>query len=57
MNVDLEEFEGNVKRYAYSTDVQSSARKALEELVKLVEVRGFPFNEQELIFQNEKAML
>ena len=44
--VDLEEFEANVKRYAYSKDVQSSARRALEELVKLVEVRGFPFNEK-----------
>lgn len=55
--VDREEFERNVKRYAYSTELQSSARKALEELVKLVELRGFPFNEQELIFQNEKAML
>jgi len=44
--VDLEEFERNATRYAYSTAIQSGARKAIDQLVELIETRRFPFNER-----------
>lgn len=43
--VDLEDFEANAARYGYSEGVQQSARKALTELVGLIENRTFPFND------------
>lgn len=39
--LDLEDFEAN----RYPLDVQQHARRALEELIGLVETRAFPFNE------------
>ena len=43
--LDLEDFEENAKRYAYPEDVQANARRALAELIELIEARAFPFNE------------
>lgn len=43
--VDVEDFERNAMRYGYSAAVQKEARNALNELVKLIETRAFPFND------------
>lgn len=41
--VDLEDFEVNAKRYNYSLEIQTNAKRALSELVTLIERRSFPF--------------
>jgi protein associated with RNAse G/E len=41
--LDLEEFEANSKAYGYSTEEQSSAAAAVEELIRLIQAREFPF--------------
>jgi protein associated with RNAse G/E len=43
--LDLEEFETNAERYGYSDEVELRARKAVEELISLIETRQFPFDE------------
>src|SRR5215475_7511544 len=43
--VDLEDFERNASRFGYPQAVQTSARKALDELIELIKRREFPFNE------------
>ena len=43
--LDLEDFESNAASYGYSNDVHQNARKALGELVGLIESQAFPFNE------------
>ena len=43
--LDVEDFEENAKRYAYPADVQTNARRALSEVIELIESRAFPFNE------------
>ncbi|HET6978615.1 MAG TPA: DUF402 domain-containing protein [Pyrinomonadaceae bacterium] len=43
--LDVEDFEENAKRYSYPNDVQLNARRALSELIELIEARAFPFNE------------
>ena len=43
--LDLEDFEENATRYAYPDEVQANARRALAELISLIEARAFPFNE------------
>lgn len=43
--LDVDDFEENVKRYAYPDEVQANARRALAELISLIEARAFPFNE------------
>src|SRR5467141_342265 len=43
--LDLDDFETNVKHYGYSGEVQSNARQALDELVRMIEGRQFPFLE------------
>ena len=47
--VDVEDFEHNAERFGYSEAVQKEARQALESLVKLIEGRAFPFNDQGLV--------
>lgn len=42
--LDVEDFERNSKRYRYSLGVQDSARRAVEELVPMIELRAFPFD-------------
>jgi protein associated with RNAse G/E len=43
--LDVEDFEENATLYAYSTDVQANAQRALSEVIELIESRAFPFNE------------
>lgn len=42
--LDVEDFERNAKRYGYSAEVQANARRAVDELVKLIETKRFPFS-------------
>jgi protein associated with RNAse G/E len=42
--LDLEEFEANAVRYGYPTQVQASAQDAVNELLKMIRTRAFPFN-------------
>lgn len=44
--VDLDEFQGNAALYGYSAEIRIGAHKGMEDLVKLIEARAFPFNEQ-----------
>ena len=41
----VEDFERNAKHYGYTEAVQANARQALEELVKMIESRAFPFTD------------
>ncbi len=43
--LDLDEFERNAIRYGYPTELQKCARRALDELVAMIEKRAFPFNQ------------
>jgi protein associated with RNAse G/E len=43
--LDVEDFEENARRYAYPEDVQVNARRAVDELIALIESGAFPFNE------------
>lgn len=42
--LDVEDFERNTKRYKYSADVQGNARRAVDELARMIETRAFPFS-------------
>lgn len=42
--LDLEDFEENARNYNYPPDIQNEARRALEELIALIETRAYPFN-------------
>ena len=42
--LDLEEFEQNAARYGYSSEIKQNAKKALTELISLIESRHFPFD-------------
>ena len=41
--LDAEDFETNAKLYAYTEELRANARRALEELVGMIEQRAFPF--------------
>jgi len=43
--LDAEDFESNAARYRYSDDVRQKAAMALTDLTKLIEGRGFPFDQ------------
>lgn len=43
--LDLDEFEINALRYKYPAYVRNRARRAVEEIVALIEARAFPFNQ------------
>lgn len=43
--LDLEDFEENARRYGYAPEVQEHARRAVAELIGLIEARSFPFDE------------
>jgi protein associated with RNAse G/E len=43
--LDEDEFEANAARYHYSRDVRERVRRALAELIELIERREFPFGE------------
>ena len=42
--LDLGEFEENAKKFSYSDDLKQKADKSLEELIRLIEYRKFPFD-------------
>lgn len=42
--LDLDDFETNSQRYGYSAEVQNNARRAVDELVGMIQTRQFPFN-------------
>ena len=44
--VDLDDFESNAERYSYSLETRTSAKRALKELVHLIEKRYFPFTDE-----------
>jgi protein associated with RNAse G/E len=41
--LDLEEFENHSRLYSYPDDVRKNAYNAVEELIRLIEARDFPF--------------
>ena len=43
--LDVDDFEENARRYGYPDEIQARARRALAELIELIEARAFPFNE------------
>lgn len=43
--LDVDDFEENARRYCYPDEVQANARRALAELIGLIEARAFPFDE------------
>jgi protein associated with RNAse G/E len=43
--LDVEDFQENAKRYAYPGALRANALRALRELIELIEMRAFPFNE------------
>jgi protein associated with RNAse G/E len=43
--LDTEDFETNAKRYGYTQEVQANARRAVDELVTMIETRAFPFTD------------
>lgn len=45
--LDLAEFEQNTERYAYPIEIQNNARRAVGELIGLIEARSFPFDEHQ----------
>ncbi len=42
--LDVEDFEKNAEAYSYSVDVKANARRAVAELVNMIESRAFPFD-------------
>jgi protein associated with RNAse G/E len=42
--LDVEDFERNAEDYGYSLEVQANARRAVDELVRMIETPAFPFN-------------
>jgi uncharacterized protein len=43
--LDLENFERNVTAYGYSLEIQANARRAVEELTGMIQLRQFPFDD------------
>jgi protein associated with RNAse G/E len=44
--LDVEDFETNTQRYGYSAEVQTNARRAVDELVRIIQTRQFPFGSE-----------
>ena len=42
--LDMDEFDANAERFKYPQEVRSNARRAIDELLSLIEARRFPFN-------------
>lgn len=43
--LDLEDFETNTRIYGYTDEIRANARQALDELVRMIESRAFPFSD------------
>jgi len=41
--LDREDFEQNVREFGYPAEVEANARRAVDELVRMIETRQFPF--------------
>lgn len=41
--LDVEDFERNATTYEYSLEVQGNARRAVDELIQMIQTRQFPF--------------
>jgi protein associated with RNAse G/E len=41
---DIDDFERNAKVYRYSNEVKDNARRAVDELVLMIQARAFPFD-------------
>src|SRR6266576_1191638 len=41
--LDVEDFQTNAQRYGYSAELQTTARRAVDELVRMIQTRAFPF--------------
>ena len=44
--LDLDDFEQNARRYGYPTKIQESAQEAMAELIRLIDTRAFPFDQE-----------
>jgi uncharacterized protein len=44
--LDAEDFETNAKLYRYPAEVEANARHAVDELVRLIQSRDFPFSDK-----------
>ena len=42
--LDVEDFERNAGHYDYTVEVQANARRAVDDLVRMIETRSVPFN-------------
>jgi hypothetical protein len=42
--LDMDDFEKNAKLYNYSNEARENARQAVNELVRLIEMKAFPFS-------------
>lgn len=42
--LDLEDFEDNARHYNYPPAIQTEARRALDELIRSIETKAYPFN-------------
>jgi len=44
--LDVEDFQTNAQRYGYSAELQTNARRAVDELVRMIQTREFPFGSE-----------
>jgi len=44
--LDVEDFQTNAQRYGYSAELQTNARRAVDELVRMIQTRAFPFGSE-----------
>jgi len=42
--LDVEDFERNAERYSYPTEIRLNSRRAIDELVRMIDTRAFPFD-------------
>jgi len=42
--LDLEDFEENASRYSYPVEIRDNAHRAVDDLLKLIESKAYPFN-------------
>ena len=42
--LDLEDFETNAKLYGYPAEVETNARRAVDELIRMIQAHEFPFD-------------
>ena len=45
--LDAKDFERNAAVYGYNNEIRANAKRALDELVAMIERRSFPFNDEQ----------